>query len=636
MRSLQGDARPDLFLFNTTSGQWYRMVHDGVDGFTAQASGTWWPGQAGAEFSYPVTEVWSPSWSLYPADFSGDGLSDLLLYDGATGAYVVAVGPEEGYQYSSGGWSVGWTPYIADLNGTGHDDVFLHDPTTGQWFQMTSVVTFSGVTFTAAGSGGWSLGWTIHPTDFNGDGRTDFLLYHPTSGVWYQARNLTLGDFAYTTGTWPANLTIVGGQTSQSGGQLPEPLPAPTPPLGADLEVFHTEAGPSGPADMLLRTEAGSFRPGVHAIEESPDGASPPFVEYEAPSPPPVDVTLTLDIAGTGSGTVTSSPSGLATCTGAARTCVGGFETGTVVTLTATAANGHEFTGWGGACKGTDTCTVMMADARYVAAHFRLIPAVGTSFYHLDTLNSVRAVTNAVGDVIRRDDYHAFGEAGTPPVGDPIRFTGKERDAETALDYFGARYYRNLTGRFTTADDPSFMDPFSPRSMNRYSYVTNNPARWVDPSGHQPQCATTYCETVTAPLINVKLIQWVADSLVGRDGMHPQRVGRPDRFDRVGGCAIDQLGLQDVVAAGLVGAGQPIPGSKRFRTKGSALGTSAARRLANHVFGDARFSVRVPTVVGLSIRMTPKVAAIAGRAVPVVGWGLLAYDAASIGVCSVR
>jgi len=553
------DARPDLFLFNTTSGQWYRMVHDGVDGFTAQASGTWWPGwqrfvldldadglsdlflydpasgtwfksltryqdfayfqgawapsweitpmtlnddgfgdlflfdrvtgrwfwvlgQAGAGFSYPVTEVWSPSWSLYPADFSGDGLSDLLLYDGATGAYVVAVRHEEGYQYSSGGWSVGWTPYIADLNGTGHDDVFLHDPTTGQWFQMTSVVTFSGVTFTAAGSGGWSLGWTLHPTDFNGDGRTDFLLYHPTSGVWYQARNLTLGDFAYTTGTWPANLTIVGGQTSQSGGQLPEPQPTPTPPLGADLEVFRTEAGPSGPADMPgLKT-----RPPY--VAESPDGASPPFGEYEAPSPPPVDVTLTLDIAGTGSGTVTSSPSGLATCTGAAHTCVGGFETGTVVTLTATAATGHEFTGWGGACQGTDTCTVMMADARYVAAHFRLIPAVGTSFYHLDTLGSVRAVTNAVGDVIRRDDYHAFGEAGTPPMGDPIRFTGKERDAETALDYFGARYYRNLAGRFTTVDPVvDFKQaPENPQRWNRYSYALNDPLKFVDPDGRNP------------------------------------------------------------------------------------------------------------------------------------------------------
>jgi len=227
---------------------------------------------------------------------------------------------------------------------------------------------------------------------------------------------------------------------------------------------------------------------GILAVSPSGTGAAPQDSDDKAVALAPVDVTLTVDIAGTGSGTVTSSPSGLATCTGAARTCVGGFETGTVVTLTAAAATGHEFTGWGGACQGTDTCTVMMADARYVAAHFRLIPAVGTSFYHLDTLGSVRAVTNAVGDVIRRDDYHAFGEAGTPPVGDPIRFTGKERDAETALDYFGARYYRNLAGRFTTVDPViDFKQaPQNPQRWNRYSYALNDPLKFVDPDGRNP------------------------------------------------------------------------------------------------------------------------------------------------------
>jgi hypothetical protein len=63
--------------------------------------------------------------------------------------------------------------------------------------------------FSAAGSQTWSLGWNIYPTDLNADGRTDFLLYHPTSGVWYQARNFTLGTFTYTSGTWSPNLTII-------------------------------------------------------------------------------------------------------------------------------------------------------------------------------------------------------------------------------------------------------------------------------------------------------------------------------------------------------------------------------------------------------------------------------------------
>jgi monofunctional biosynthetic peptidoglycan transglycosylase len=86
-------------------------------------------------------------------------------------------------------------------------------------------------------------------------------------------------------------------------------------------------------------------------------------------------VTLTVELAGTGNGTVTSNPAGLAACSGAAQTCIGTFESGTVVTLTAVADSGHEFTGWSGACEGvTAQCTVTMSGAQHVAANFRLVP----------------------------------------------------------------------------------------------------------------------------------------------------------------------------------------------------------------------------------------------------------------------
>jgi RHS repeat-associated protein len=76
----------------------------------------------------------------------------------------------------------------------------------------------------------------------------------------------------------------------------------------------------------------------------------------------------------------------------------------------------------------------------------------GLEFYHLDVLGSVRMVTNMAGAVVKRHDYFAFGEDIAPMTGDPRRFTGKELDPETALQYFGARYYRNLWGRFTSVD----------------------------------------------------------------------------------------------------------------------------------------------------------------------------------------
>jgi RHS repeat-associated protein len=64
------------------------------------------------------------------------------------------------------------------------------------------------------------------------------------------------------------------------------------------------------------------------------------------------------------------------------------------------------------------------------------------------------------------------------------QFTFKERDAETGLDYFEARYYSGAQGRFT-AVDPSMESAVlqNPQSWNRYSYTINNPLRYIDPTG---------------------------------------------------------------------------------------------------------------------------------------------------------
>jgi RHS repeat-associated protein len=63
-------------------------------------------------------------------------------------------------------------------------------------------------------------------------------------------------------------------------------------------------------------------------------------------------------------------------------------------------------------------------------------------------------------------------------------FTGKERDAESGLDYFGARYFSGAQGRFTSADEPlADQEPGDPQSWNLYSYVRNNPLRFWDPTG---------------------------------------------------------------------------------------------------------------------------------------------------------
>jgi len=80
-----------------------------------------------------------------------------------------------------------------------------------------------------------------------------------------------------------------------------------------------------------------------------------------------IKYTLTVGKAGTGSGTVTSSPSGINCGT----TCSTSFNSGTVVTLTATPATGSTFAGWSGACTGTGSCKMTMNAAESVTATFQ-------------------------------------------------------------------------------------------------------------------------------------------------------------------------------------------------------------------------------------------------------------------------
>jgi RHS repeat-associated protein len=105
-----------------------------------------------------------------------------------------------------------------------------------------------------------------------------------------------------------------------------------------------------------------------------------------------------------------------------------------------------------------------------------------TFFYLNNHLGSADLVTDGSGALVDDMEYFPYGgvrNRGSERYG----YTGKERDAITGLNYYEARYYYSSNRHFTQADSitPNVYDP---QSLNRYSYVRNNPINYIDPSGH--------------------------------------------------------------------------------------------------------------------------------------------------------
>ncbi|MBK8972757.1 MAG: RHS domain-containing protein [Hahellaceae bacterium] len=110
------------------------------------------------------------------------------------------------------------------------------------------------------------------------------------------------------------------------------------------------------------------------------------------------------------------------------------------------------------------------------------------TYYHNDLLGSTTAATNEQGEILWQRAYYPFGEKFKNPAEsseDRLAYTGKLHNDDTGLTYMNARYYDPVVGRFAA------MDPVGPLSggtqhFNRYSYATNNPYRYTDPTGLGP------------------------------------------------------------------------------------------------------------------------------------------------------
>lgn len=155
---------------------------------------------------------------------------------------------------------------------------------------------------------------------------------------------------------------------------------------------------------------------------------------------------------------------------------------------------------------GQVTTFVHGPDGQLAAEYGGPTPLVtGRLYVTVDQLGLTRVVTNSSGTPVERMDYLPSGEqilvsqgSLRSTVGDgygatsdvKARFTGKERDAETGLDYFGARYLSSAQGRWMSPDWSAapqavpYADLSDPQTLNLYGYVRNNPLGRADADGH--------------------------------------------------------------------------------------------------------------------------------------------------------
>ena len=114
-------------------------------------------------------------------------------------------------------------------------------------------------------------------------------------------------------------------------------------------------------------------------------------------------------------------------------------------------------------------------------------------YYYLeDHLGTSRAITDSSGNKCYDADFYPFGgeRVITNTCPQNYKFTGKERDAESGNDDYGARYYASSLGRFLSPDWSAIPVPVpyanlsNPQTLNLYAMVSDNPETFADLDGH--------------------------------------------------------------------------------------------------------------------------------------------------------
>lgn len=141
-----------------------------------------------------------------------------------------------------------------------------------------------------------------------------------------------------------------------------------------------------------------------------------------------------------------------------------------------------------------ETLHIMDDKQRIAMVETRIQDPVPTRLirYRLNNhLGSASLELDHQAQIISYEEYYPFGSTSSRFVRSQTetfnryRYSGKERDEESGLDFYGARYYAHFLGKWISTDKAGIEG-----GINLYGFVEQNPIKLTDPSGRRPRLTT--------------------------------------------------------------------------------------------------------------------------------------------------
>lgn len=131
----------------------------------------------------------------------------------------------------------------------------------------------------------------------------------------------------------------------------------------------------------------------------------------------------------------------------------------------------------------------------YSADNILLSVKINNQWYHYqrDYKENVVAIVDNLGNIAARYEYDAWGNLTKETLNDsnvknqPILYSSYYLDRESNMYYLNNRYYNPLQAVFISPDIYDGPQDLSISSSNRYSYVSNLPTMYIDPSGNKEE-----------------------------------------------------------------------------------------------------------------------------------------------------